>query len=110
MQIGDKEHRAKFIEDLKTETQTNIWKNELHLLRIDDEIGLLRKEIARIDLEVEQKGKPAANAEKKARFSLEQNIAHKEREKAQVEEAKKYNEYLLNDLLPRYEEQGRSAK
>jgi hypothetical protein len=97
--------KAEFIEKIKEESQTNIWKNELHLMRLDEELGIMRKELAALDLKLEEKGKPAANEENKQGFVLEQNIAHKEKEIAQVEEVKKYNEYLLNDLLPRYEAQ-----
>lgn len=95
--------KAEFIEKIKQDSQSNIWMNELHLMRLTDELGLLRKDLAALDLELENKKKPAANEEKKRKFVLEQNIKHQEQEIAKVEATKKYNEYILNDLLPRYE-------
>ncbi len=108
MQIGSAEHKAQFIEKMKEDSQTNIWKNELHILRLNIELNLLKGELEKLDKKLEEKGKPAANEEKKQKFVLEQNIAHKEKEIAQVEETKKYNEFLLNDLLLRYESAGKS--
>lgn len=110
MKLGSFEHRLKFIEDKKEECYTNIYLNELSLLKLDDELGLLRTELAKLNLELENKGKPPANEEKKKLFVLSENIKMKEKEIAKVQENKKYNEYILNDLLPKYEEQGRKTK
>lgn len=104
MKFGTFEHRKKFIEDKKEECYANIYLNEINLLKLDDELGLLRKELAKINLEIDNKGKPPANEQKKKLFTLEENIKMKEREIAKTEENKRYNEYILNDLLPRYEE------
>lgn len=103
MTPGSTEHKTQFIHDLKKECAENIWKNELHLKRLDDELGVLRSELARLDTELDQKGKPAANSQKKQKFVLERNIEHKQKEVAELQETKTYNEYLLNDLIPRYE-------
>lgn len=103
MQLGSAQHKAQFIEALKKETQENIWKNELHLIRIHIELDLLKSEMDKLDKQLAEKGKPPANAENKQKFVLTQNIEAKEKELAKVEESKVKNEFLLDDLLPRYE-------
>lgn len=104
MKIGSKEHRAQFIQEKLKESQEAIWKNELHLMRLNDELNLTQKELDRLNALLAEKGKAAANAEKKEIFVLERTIEHTKKEIATVEETKKFNEYHLNDLLPRYEE------
>lgn len=105
MTIGSPEHKAQFIENLKKETAENIWKNELHLIRLNDELGILRTERAKVDEQIEAGGKSSKElkALDKQLFNWDRNIEHQLKEIARVEEDKKYNEYLLKDLLPRYE-------
>jgi uncharacterized small protein (DUF1192 family) len=100
MTIGSPEHRTQFIEDIKKHSAENIWQNDIKLLKLNDELALLQQELDKLNAALK---KPAANAEKKQVFVLEQNIKHQEADIAKAESDKKYNEYLLNDLIPRYE-------
>lgn len=110
MQIGSQEHKAQFIQEKLKESQEAIWKNELHLMRLNDELALTQKELERLQAIVEENGKKAAKAEDKQVFVLERTIEHTKKEIATVEETLKFNQYHLNDLLPRYEEQARGAR
>jgi hypothetical protein len=103
MQIGSAKHRAQFIEDVKKQSIENVWRNEIKLLRQNDELKLLQAELDKLSATLAEKKKPAANAEKKQVFVLERNIEHQKADIAKTEADKTYNEYLLNDLLPRYE-------
>jgi hypothetical protein len=103
MTIGSAEHRAQFIEDRKKTAAENIWHNELKLVKLNDELALLTQELDKLNAAIAAKKKPAANAEKKQAFVLERNIEHQKADIAKTEDDKKYNEYLLNDLIPRYE-------
>lgn len=104
-EIGSATHKEEYVEGLKRKYQELIWKNEITLLRLNDELGLIRAERARVNEEIEG-GKYANKKEfkvlDKQRFSLDRNIEHQSRQITQEEEEKKYNEYSLNDLLPRY--------
>jgi hypothetical protein len=102
MTIGSPEHRAQFIEDIKKQSAENIWRDEIKLLRQEDELKLLQAELDKLNAAVADKNKPAANAEKKQVFVLEQNLKHQEADIDKTKADKTYNEYLLNDLLPRY--------
>jgi hypothetical protein len=103
--IGSPAHKADFLKATKQDAQENIWKNEMHLSRLTDERNLLQQELDKLEEALKAKGKPAANEEKKQQFRLEQNIKHQDEQIARVESDKKYNSYLLNDLIPRYEKQ-----
>jgi hypothetical protein len=102
MTIGSPKHRAQFIDEIKKQSAENIWHNEIKLLRQQDELKLLQTELDQLNAAVADKKKPAANAEKKRIFVLEQNIKHQQADIDKTKAAKTYNEYLLNDLLPRY--------
>lgn len=104
MQIGSAEHKAQFIEEKLKESQESVWKNELHLMRLHDELSLTQKELERLRAIVEEQGKKKAKAEDKQIFVLERTIEHKKKEIATVEETMQFNQYHLNDLLPRYAE------
>jgi hypothetical protein len=103
MQNGSAEHKAQFIEDIKKECHENIWRNELHLTRLSIELSLLTAEMDKLDKQLAEKGKPPANTENKQKFILTQNIEAKMKEVATVEQTKKSNEFILSDLLPRFE-------
>jgi uncharacterized small protein (DUF1192 family) len=105
---GSNKHKRTFTEGLRREYQENIWKNELHILRLNNELAMLTSELDALNAKLSEKGKSPASEEKKQVFVLERNIAHKRNEIAQIEGIKVQNEYGLNVLLPQYE-QGQAA-
>jgi hypothetical protein len=94
IKIGSKEHKAMFMDELAKDAQEMIWKNDMHLMRIDDEIKLTEDAMAAHDAKIAEKGKPASNDEKKARFVLERTIEQKKKERAPVEDTKTQHTYL----------------
>lgn len=107
MNPGSAEHKTAFIERLKTDCQENIWKNEITLMRLGDEVAAAKSKLEQHDEAIAKKGKAASNTENKARFNTERAISHLEAEVAKTEEAKRYNQTIL-DLIPRYESQSNS--
>src|SRR4051812_4787453 len=102
MKLGSPAHKTEFIDGLKKEYVENIWKNELHLLRLNNELHVMAEERERLSNQVAAKGKPAANAEQKQLFVLDRTIQHKKTEIRAVESTKAQNEYGLTTLLPQF--------
>ena len=80
MQIGSKEHKAQTCEDLIKTYQENIWKDEIYLLTLDELKGDKRKEIAAIDLKLENNKYKSKNEGEKAKFVAERELATIEQE------------------------------
>src|ERR1041385_7903234 len=74
MRLGSSEHKAQFIQDLIKQYQENIWKDEIQILEFEELLGAVRKDKAALDLELENKGKPPANEQKKKLGKLEADI------------------------------------
>ena len=74
MQLGSPAHKAQFTQDLKKSFHENIWKEEIQILEFEELLGGLRKDKAALELELEDKGKPPANEEKKRLERLEADI------------------------------------
>jgi hypothetical protein len=88
MQLGSQEHKTQFFQDLIKIYHENIWKDEMHLSMLADVQGNKRKEIAGIELKMENKEFKSANEGKKALFVAEQELKHIEKEIAEVIEKK----------------------
>jgi hypothetical protein len=80
MQLGSQEHKTQFFQDLIKIYHENIWKDEMHLSMLADVQGNKRKEIAGIELKMENKEFKSANEGKKALFVAEQELKHIEKE------------------------------
>lgn len=74
MKLGSKEHKAQVCEDLIKTYQENIWKDEIYLLTLEQVKGDKRKEIAAIDLKLENKEYKNKNEGDKAKFVAEQEL------------------------------------
>jgi hypothetical protein len=104
MQLGSSEHKAQVCQDLIKTYYENIWKEEIQIMEFDERLGRLRKQKAALDLELDQKGKPAANSEKKALAKLEADI---ESVQAAIKGKEADKEFWSKriELVKRYEEQ-----
>lgn len=80
MKLGSKEHKAQMCEDLIKTYQENIWKDEIYLLTLEQVKGDKRKEIAAIDLKLNNKEFKNKNEGDKAKFVAEQELKHIEQE------------------------------
>jgi len=80
MQIGSKEHKAQLCEELIKTYYENIWKDEMYLIQLDEVKGDKRKEIAAIELKLENKEFKDKNEGDKARFVAERELAQIEQE------------------------------
>lgn len=74
MKLGSKEHKAQVCEDLIKTYQEDIWKDEIYLLTLEQVKGDKRKEIAAIDLKLDNKEFKNANEGKKAKFVAEREL------------------------------------
>jgi hypothetical protein len=74
MQLGSKEHKAQFCEDLIKTYYENIWKDEMYLIQLEEVKGNKRKEIAAIELKLERKEFKSKNEGEKAKFVAEREL------------------------------------
>jgi len=102
MTIESEKHKQQFYLELAKETQENVWRNEMNLMKHGEELKLLEAELEKLNATLAEKGKPAANAESKQQFVLERNIEGKKKEMAVIEATKAYNLYYLTTIYPHY--------
>jgi hypothetical protein len=86
MQLGSKEHKAQVCEDLIKTYQENIWKDEIYLLTLEQVKGDKRKEIAAIQLKLDNKEFKSKNEGEKAKFVAERELEAIDKEIASVTE------------------------
>ena len=80
MELGSKEHKAQVCEDLIKTYYENIWKDEMYLIQLEEVKGDKRKEIAAIDLKLENKEFKTKNEGDKAKFVAERELLQIEQE------------------------------
>jgi hypothetical protein len=80
MQLGSKEHKAQMCQELIKTYHENIWKDEMYLIQLEGMKGDKRKEIAAIDLKLENKEFKSKNEGEKAKFVADQELAHIDKE------------------------------
>lgn len=102
MPQGSPEHKAQFLQDLTKTLRENAWKEEIQILELEELLGTKRKEKAALNLELDQKGKPAANDQKKALAKLETDIESLEKA-IEVKRADKVHWEQRIELIKRYE-------
>ena len=86
MEMGSKEHKAQVCEDLIKTYQENIWKDEIYLLTLEEVKGDKRKEIAGIQLKLDNKQFKTKNEGEKAKFVAERELAQIDQEIKTVSE------------------------
>lgn len=86
MEPGSPEHKAQVCQDLIKTYHENIWKDEMYLIQLEEIKGDKRKEIAAIDLKIENKEFKTKNEGEKAKFVAEQELKHIEQEIRTVQE------------------------
>lgn len=86
MDIGSKEHKAQVCDDLIKTYQENIWKDEIYLLTLEQVKGDKRKEIAAIQLKLDNKEFKSKNEGEKAKFVAERELAQIDQEIQNVTE------------------------
>src|ERR1043165_9616830 len=100
MQLGSPEHKAQMCQDLIKTYHENIWKDEMYLIQLEEIKGDKRKEIAAIELDLENKEYSNAKEAKQGKQALEKAKFVAERELAQIEgEIKKISEQV-NAIWP----------
>lgn len=102
MKLGSDKHKAEFLQQILKESYENVWKNEMHLLRLSDELEPVQEELDALNKIFEAKNGPPANEQKKRQFVLESTIRMKQKEIANVEAAKALNTHVIENLIPRY--------
>jgi hypothetical protein len=80
MQLGSPEHKAQVCQDLIKTYYENIWKDEMHLIQLEEIKGDKRKEIAAIELKIDNKEFKSKNEGEKAKFVAERELAQIEQE------------------------------
>ena len=75
MQLGSKEHKAQMCEDLIKQYQENVWKDEMYLIQLEEVKGDKRKEIAAIQIKIDNKEYKTKNEGEKAKFVAERELA-----------------------------------
>ncbi len=84
MQLGSKEHKAQFCEQLIKVYYENIWQDEMHLTQIEGQKADKRKEIADIEAKLERKEYKTANEGNKAKFVAERELEHMKKETDEI--------------------------
>lgn len=92
MQIGSDEHKAQFYKDLVKTYQENIWKEEMHLVQVEELKADKLKQIAEFELrlkeiieKIERKEYASKGDGKKLQFVAEREIEHVKQDVAKVE-------------------------
>src|ERR1041384_2692831 len=86
MQLGSPEHKAQVCQDLIKTYYENIWKDEMYLIQLEEVKGDKRKEIAAIDLKIENKEFKTKTEGEKAKFVAERELAQIENEIKKISE------------------------
>lgn len=84
MKLGSPQHKQQFYQDLIKTYHENIWKDEIYLIQLEEAKGNKRKQIAEIDLTLEDKKFKGKNEGDKAKFVAEQELVHLDNEIAEV--------------------------
>ena len=74
--LGSKDHKENLCLDLIKQYYENIWKDEMYLMQLEETKGNKRKEIAAIDLKIENKEYKSKNEGEKAKFVAERELNH----------------------------------
>jgi len=101
MQLGSKQHKTYFCEELIKAYYENIWQDEMHLIQLEGQKADKQKEIADIESKLERKEFKTANEGNKAKFVAERELEHLKKEtdellgkletwKARIEFVKEY--------------------
>ena len=80
MELRNKEHKAQYCQELIKTYQENIWKDEIYLLTLEETKGDKRKEIAAINLKLDNKEFKSKNEGEKAKFVAERELEALEKE------------------------------
>jgi Skp family chaperone for outer membrane proteins len=86
MELGSPEHKAQVCQDLIKTYYENIWKDEMYLIQLEEVKGDKRKEIAAIDLKIENKEFKTKTEGEKAKFVAERELAQIENEIKKISE------------------------
>lgn len=78
--LGSKDHKEKVCLDLIKTYYENIWKDEMYLIQLEQIYGDKRKEIAAINLKLENKEYKSKNEGEKAKFVAERELEAIEKE------------------------------
>lgn len=74
MELGSKEHKEQFCNELIKTYYENIWNDEIYLSRQQEQEGYWRKQIADIELKLERKEYKSKNEGEKAKFGAEREL------------------------------------
>ena len=74
MELGSKEHQAHLVYEMLKTYQENIWKDGMTIIRLEEQVGEKRKEIAAIQFKLDNKEFKTKNEGKKALFVAEREL------------------------------------